>query len=56
MRLSEQNLREDMRQTRQELREDMDRNHREVLALLQYHSHEDDGSTVFHQLPDATGE
>ena len=42
------------RTLRQELLDRMDRNHREVLTLLQHHTHGEDGWPVFHQLPDVT--
>ena len=47
-------LRDEMRTMRQELLDRMDRNHREVLTLLQHHTHGEDGRPVFHQLPDVT--
>ncbi len=37
------------------LREEMRRNHRELLTLLQYYTHGEDGAAVFHRLPDGAG-
>ena len=46
-------FREDMREETARIREDMDRNHREVLTLLEGHTHDADGNAVFRRLPDA---
>ena len=46
-------IREDMNDIREDLREEMRRNHREVLALLEGHTHDADGNAVFRRLPDA---
>ena len=42
-------FREDM----DRIREDMRRNHREVLTLMEGHTHAADGNAVFRRLPDA---
>ena len=46
-------FREDMREETARIRQDMDRNHREVLTLLEGHTHDADGNAVFRRLPDA---
>ena len=45
--------RADMRENMDRIREDMRRNHREVLTLLEGHTHDADGNAVFRRLPDA---
>ncbi len=48
-----QRMREEMREEAARIREDMSRNHREVLTLLEGHTHDADGNAVFRRLPDA---
>ena len=48
-----QRMREEMREETARIREDMSRNHREVLTLLEGHTHDADGNAVFRRLPDA---
>ena len=48
-----QRMREEMREEAARIREDMGRNHREVLTLLEGHTHDADGNAVFRRLPDA---